>query len=275
MRPALRRSALAVTATLTLLAIGPSTSVAADATTPAPTTPAPPVGSCAHPDPDVAVNVAYRWRSRVNMWRARPVSLTTIARRSPSMRAARVAVLAATTEHARQTAWYLVLDARQVGDTCWLNVRLPADPNDRQGWVLRDELVVERSYWQVEVDLSDRRVRAYSRGRVRLNARVVIGARATPTPTSGTARPFAIYDAVQGNPNAFTGSWQLATTAYSSYSRSLGRIGLHGRGGASLSAPLGTAASNGCIRMANADVSLLVRRIGLARVMGAPVLIVS
>ena len=259
---------------MTLLAFAPaSPGFAATAEDPAPA-PVPAAGSCAHPDPDIATNVAYRWRSRVNTWRARPVSLTTIARRSPSVRGQRVAVLAAATEHARQTAWYLVLDARQVGAACWLDVRLPADPNDKHGWVLRDELIVERSYWQVEVDLSDRRVRAYSRGQVHLNARVVVGASATPTPTSGTAAPFAFYDAVQGDPDEFTGSWQLATTAFSSYSRTLGRIGLHGRGGASLSAPLGTAASNGCIRMANSDVTLLVRRIGLDRVMGTSVLIV-
>lgn len=260
--------------TITLLALAPAASMSATTTPPIATTPAPPVGSCTHPDPEVGGNVAYRWTSRLNTWRARPISLTTIARRSPSVRGSRVAALAATTEHARQTAWYLVLDAKQVGASCWLDVRLPADPNDRHGWVQRDELIVERSYWQVEVDLSDRRVRAYSRGRVRLNARVVIGANATPTPTSGATRPFAIYDAVQGNPNAFTGSWQLATTAFSSYSRTLGRVGLHGRGGASLAAPLGSASSNGCIRMANADVSLLVRSIGLDRVMGTPVLIV-
>jgi hypothetical protein len=273
MRPVRRHAATAALA-LTLLALAPSSSLAAATTEEPAPTPAPAAGSCAHPDPAIAGNVDYRWRSRLNTWRARPVSLTTIARRSPSIRGQRVAVLAAATEHARQTAWYLVLDARQVGDACWLDVRLPADPNDKHGWVLRDELVVERSYWQVEIDLSDRRVRAYSRGQVRLNARVVIGARATPTPTSGTLHPFAIYDAVQGDPDAFTGSWQLATTAFSSYSRSLGRVGLHGRGGASLSAPLGTAASNGCIRMANSDVSLLVRRVGLDHVMGTAVLIV-
>ncbi len=269
----MRRHAATAATVLTLLAIAPAASTAAT-TTPPTTTPASAAGSCVHPDPAIATNVVYRWRSRANMWRARPVSLTTIARRSPSVRGQRVAALAAATEHARQTAWYLVLDAQQVGDACWLDVRLPADPNDRHGWVLRDELIVERSYWQVEVDLSDRKVRAYSRGRVRLDSRVVIGASATPTPTSGRIHPFAIYDAVQGDPNAFTGSWQLATTAFSSYSRSLGRVGLHGRGGASLSAPLGTAASNGCIRMANVDVSLLVRRIGLDHVMGTPVLVV-
>lgn len=258
---------------LALLLAAPTATHAAEE--PAPAVPTPAAGSCTHPATAGVPDVVYRWTSRMNAWRSRPVSVTTVARRFPSVRAARVTTLAASTEHARQTAWYLVLDARQVGDACWLDVRLPADPNDRHGWVQRDELIVERSTWQVEVDISDRRVRAYAGGKLRLNARVVVGASATPTPPSGVARPFAFYDAVQGDPDEFTGAWQLATTAYSSYSRTLGRIGLHGRGGASLSAPLGSASSNGCIRMANADVSLLVRRIGITRLVGVPVLIVA
>lgn len=272
MRLVPQRAAL-VAMVLTTLALAPSSSLAAD---PAPTTaPPPPVGSCVHPDPTITTtNVVYRWASRVNLWRARPVSLTTIARRSPSLRGSRVSVLAATTEHARQTAWYLVLDAVQQGDACWLKLRLPAFPNDKVGWVLRDELVVERQYWQVEVDLSDRRVRAWAKGRLRLNARVVIGARATPTPQSGRFAPYALYDVVRGNANAFTGSWQIATTALSPQNPAIGRIGLHGRGGASLSAPLGSASSNGCIRMANADVSNLVRLVTTARLPGTPVLVV-
>jgi hypothetical protein len=269
-----RHLPLAAIVALTTLALAPASSHAAttDATTPPPAAPA--AGSCVHPDPQLSIEVRYRWAPRTNLWRARPVSLTTIARRSPSMRGQRVAVLAATTEHARQTAWYLVLDAKQVGAACWLQVRLPAFPNDKVGWVLRDELVVEREYWQVEVDLSDRRVRAYAKGRLRLNARVVIGARATPTPQSGRFAPFALYDVVRGDANAFTGSWQIATTALSPQNPAIGRIGLHGRGGASLSAPLGTASSNGCIRIANADVSTLVRLITTARIPGTPVLIV-
>ena len=40
-----------------------------------------------------------------------------------------------------------------------------------------------------------------------------------------------------------------------------GRIAIHGRGGASLRDPLGTARSHGCLRVANPDVSWLVRHV--------------
>jgi lipoprotein-anchoring transpeptidase ErfK/SrfK len=47
------------------------------------------------------------------------------------------------------------------------------------------------------------------------------------------------------------------------------QVGIHGRGGASLRDPLGSARSNGCVRISNAAVSLLAER---ARE-GTPVLI--
>jgi lipoprotein-anchoring transpeptidase ErfK/SrfK len=40
-----------------------------------------------------------------------------------------------------------------------------------------------------------------------------------------------------------------------------GRVAIHGRGGASLADPLGTARSHGCIRVANLDVQWLARSV--------------
>jgi lipoprotein-anchoring transpeptidase ErfK/SrfK len=50
-----------------------------------------------------------------------------------------------------------------------------------------------------------------------------------------------------------------------------GTVGIHGRGGASLVDPLGSARSHGCIRLANDAVDWLVRRIGVSRLPGTPV----
>ena len=67
----------------------------------------------------------------------------------------------------------------------------------------------------------------------------------------------------------------LPLTAHSevlkTYDGGDGRVALHGRGGASLSAPLGSAASHGCVRLANDDIARLVRRIGRAGLPGTPV----
>jgi lipoprotein-anchoring transpeptidase ErfK/SrfK len=59
---------------------------------------------------------------------------------------------------------------------------------------------------------------------------------------------FAVSERVpQPDPNGFLGPWALLLTA------------LHGRDGASLSDPLGTARSHGCIRISNAGIDLLAR----------------
>ena len=224
---------------------------------------------------DVFEPVRYRYTSRTNMWRVRPAVQGVIARKLPNFRAARAGVLAATTEHAGQAASYLVLDARQFGNVCWLQLRMPAFPNTKVGWVLRDDVVAEQGEWQVEIDVSDRTVRAYLKGKLKFSTRAVVGARATPTPLSGVRTPFAIYDVVRGKPNAFTGSWQIATTALSPQNPAIGRIGLHGRGGASLADPIGSASSNGCIRLTNTAVTNLVKQVGVANLVGTPVVIVA
>jgi len=87
---------------------------------------------------------------------------------------------------------------------------------------------------------------------------VVVGATATPTPAGN----FALADKLQvTDTNNFLGSWVLPLTAYSDILRTFdggqGQIALHGRGCASLKQPTGTAASHGCVRIANADIGRL------------------
>jgi lipoprotein-anchoring transpeptidase ErfK/SrfK len=92
--------------------------------------------------------------------------------------------------------------------------------------------------------------------------RAVVGAPGTPTPR-GLA---AIYERNrQPDPNAFLGPWALPLTSFSevleSYGGGPGRVAIHGRGGASLLDPLGSARSHGCIRVNNEHVRWLARRV--------------
>jgi lipoprotein-anchoring transpeptidase ErfK/SrfK len=98
--------------------------------------------------------------------------------------------------------------------------------------------------------------------------------RSTPTPRG----LFAVLD-VQSMPAAsFYGSWTLRLTAHSDVLRRFdggdGRVAIHGRGGASLADPLGSALSHGCIRLDNTAIDLHVRVVGASRLPGVPVLIV-
>ncbi|MEA2220249.1 MAG: hypothetical protein QOJ35_2875, partial [Solirubrobacteraceae bacterium] len=77
----------------------------------------------------------------------------------------------------------------------------------------------------------------------------------------------------QADPSGFVGPWALHLTAHSdvltNYGGGPGTVAIHGRSGASLLDPLGSARSHGCVRVANDDVSWLARTVRV----GTPVLI--
>lgn len=249
----------------------PTAASAAEGAAPVITTPA--AGSCVNPSGNTTdPAVRYRWTPRTNAWRVRPV-LERINTRSLPGAGTVNGAMTQTTMHTGVQAWYLVLDARQIGARCWLRVRMPAEPTSRGGWIDRDVVLAARTVWQIEVDLSDRKVRLYRSGVKQLDKSVVIGTAATPTPITRTAEPFAMYDAKRGMASDFTGTWQLATTARSDIDPGLGRIGIHGRGGASLEQALGTASSHGCVRADNATVDAIVRSVGIHGLLGVPVVI--
>jgi len=187
----------------------------------------------------------------------------------PSVVRDRPAVRAPAERLGAQTTWsgqalrLLVLDAARHGGRAWLRVLLPDRPNGRSGWILRDHALLGRTPYWIDVELGRRRVTVYRDGvRVRRFA-AVVGAPATPTPT-GLA---AVYEVNrQPDPGGFIGPWALALTSLSDvvmeYDGGPGRVALHGRAGASLRVPLGAAASLGCVRVANREISWLARHVG-------------
>jgi lipoprotein-anchoring transpeptidase ErfK/SrfK len=149
---------------------------------------------------------------------------------------------------------------RDRDDRLWLKVRLDSRPNDAAGWIAADRTVVKRTPWHVELDLSDRQVTVRRAGRIVRRFPAVIGAPATPTPRG----LFAIAEEVrQPTPRGFLGPWALHLTAHSEvlddYGGGPGRVAIHGRGGASLFDPLGSARSHGCVRIDNRHIRFLAR----------------
>ncbi|MCW2949611.1 MAG: ErfK/YbiS/YcfS/YnhG family protein [Thermoleophilia bacterium] len=272
------RVLLAAAAAITLACLTPALTAhpSRAATTAAPTAPVVANGACVHPLKPTALRpVSYKFATRTNIWRARLV-FGTVAPTSLPGAGRSVGMLSAVTLHTGRAAGYLVLDARQVGSSCYLLLRMPAvgtTSNYRVGWVDRDLVVATRTLWQIEIDRSERMVRLYRAGHRMLAQPVVIGRTAYPTPLAPASKPFAMYDAVAGRPSDFTGSWELATTAHNEIDSTLGRVGIHGRGGASLADPLGSASSHGCVRANNSTVNRIVRLIGLPNMFGVPVVI--
>lgn len=166
----------------------------------------------------------------------------------------------------------LVLGRPRASDhRCWLRVRLPWRPNGAAGWIDADNVILERTPWRIEVSRASRTLTLFRAGARVRTVRVVIGKPSTPTPV-GT---FAVTWAIQWHPDAFLGSWVLELTGHSDalqhFDGGDGTVGIHGRGGASLIDPLGSARSHGCIRLANDAIDWLVRTIGASQLPGTPV----
>jgi lipoprotein-anchoring transpeptidase ErfK/SrfK len=186
-------------------------------------------------------------------------------------------VLDADAAHARETyagAWRLVLSSAQApSGTCLLRVRLSVRPNTASGWVRASRVRTAPTPWRIVVSRQRRSVTLLRAGHITGRWRAVVGTSGTPTPRG----IFAVDAAYRLRPGGFVGAWVLTLTAHSdvltTFDGGDGRVALHGRGGASLADPLGTAASHGCIRLTDPAIGAIVHRIGRARVPGTPVVV--
>lgn len=163
----------------------------------------------------------------------------------------------------------LVLDSGRDGrERLWLRVRLADRPNDRSGWIRHDHVRLRATPWRIVVSTGRRMVRVLRAGRVVRRFAAVVGATATPTPRG----LFAVNERIRQPPGVL-GPWALHLTAHSDvlfdYGGGKGRVAIHGRSGALLADPLGTARSHGCIRIENRHVRWLARR----AIEGTPVLV--
>ena len=166
------------------------------------------------------------------------------------------------TEWSRQPQRLLVLGRAEHRGRTWLRVLLPIRPNGSAGWIPADNAVLGRTRYWIDVRLRSRRVTVLRDGRRVRRFRAVVGAPGTPTPR-GLA---AVYERnPQPDPRGFLGPWALSLTALSTvledYGGGPGRVAIHGRAGASLRDPLGSARSHGCLRVTNRAVAWLARRV--------------
>jgi lipoprotein-anchoring transpeptidase ErfK/SrfK len=207
--------------------------------------------------------------TRDTAWIARLVAPTPVWREPAPRRP--VTTLPATGPWTGGSVGLLILGARRdPAGRRWLRVALPARPNGRSGWVAADRVVVTRTRWRVVVDVGARRLTLLRAGRAVLRVRAVVGAPGTPTPIGR----FAVFEtARQRDPRGFLGPWALHLTGHSdvldNYGGGPGRVAIHGRDGASLRDPLGSARSHGCVRVDDRAIALLAQRLRP----GAPVTI--
>jgi lipoprotein-anchoring transpeptidase ErfK/SrfK len=165
---------------------------------------------------------------------------------------------------------FLVEEARrtEAGDT-WIKVLLPRRPNGSTGWIRSDQVRLQPVADAVEVDLSSRTGRLLHNNRPVRSFRVAIGKPSTPTPTG---RFFVTVKLRPPQISTVYGAWALGLSGYSDvleqFGTGDGQIALHGTYNP---LALGSAVSNGCVRMDNDTITHLAERLPL----GTPVTITA
>jgi lipoprotein-anchoring transpeptidase ErfK/SrfK len=183
------------------------------------------------------------------------------AHREPEASSPKLALVAAQRPITGERTTLPVL-ARSIGPhgLRWLLVMLPGRPDGSTGWIAQRHTRRLVTPWRINVDLSARRVRVYRDGRRTRSFLAVVGKPSTPTPTG----QFFVEESVQLTAGETDGPYALALSARSNalqeFEGGPGQIAIHGR--ENLPAPLGTAASFGCIRLATATIEWLAERIG-------------
>ena len=160
---------------------------------------------------------------------------------------------------------YVALTAREVDGAEWVRIRVPQRPNGTTGWVRRSSLGplhVVRT--QLLVNRRTLRATLYRSGRRVWSSRIGVGKPSTPTP----AGRFWIRSKLRGMGGIY-GPYAFGTAAYSVLSEwpGGGVVGIHGTNQPGL---LPGRVSHGCIRVPNAAIRRLARKMPI----GTPVRIV-
>ena len=159
--------------------------------------------------------------------------------------------------------------AKRVDERCrptWYQVQLPLRPNGITGWVRAADVRLEPVTTRIVVELGERRVILYDRGREVMRVRVAIGTSATPTPTG---RYYVNQRLIPADPSGPYGPGAIGISAFSPVLTGWaqgGPIAIHGTNHPEL---IGQAVSNGCIRVRNEELVRLFERTRA----GTPVLV--
>jgi lipoprotein-anchoring transpeptidase ErfK/SrfK len=180
----------------------------------------------------------------------------TAARRRPRSSSHTVALLGPRNTYGVRTV--LLALEEVVGRDCapqWFRAKLPAKPNGVVGWVPATAVITGNTDRRVVEDLSRRLVIVYQGGREVFRARTAVGARGTPTPTGSFFIESRFHITDSSGPY---GPAALAVAAYSDADQGWARgnpIAFHGT---NEPASIGTAASHGCLRLNNADITRMM-----------------
>jgi lipoprotein-anchoring transpeptidase ErfK/SrfK len=156
---------------------------------------------------------------------------------------------------------FLVVSAQEN----WLKVQLPQRPNGSTGWISAASVSQRRLEYRLTVSTEKNTLSLY-------HDTTLVTTYAAATGTGGTPTPHGSFYLTEllAPTNTGYGPYAFGLSAFSdvlnSFGGGPGQIGLHGTNDA---ASIGKAASHGCIRLANADITTLAKLLPL----GTPITI--
>jgi lipoprotein-anchoring transpeptidase ErfK/SrfK len=128
----------------------------------------------------------------------------------------------------------------------WYRISIPMRPNGTYGWIPAGSVSLSPTLGQIVVNVAQRTIDLYRRGRHVWHGKVAVGApgRETPLGHYYVAARFVPYH------DPFLGVFAVETSAYSKLTEwpGGGVVGIHGT---SLPQLLGQAVSHGCVRVSN------------------------
>ena len=135
----------------------------------------------------------------------------------------------------------------------WIQVFLPTRPNGSSGWIRADQVTVSTHTFRVRVELGAHRMQVFDGPDKVFDEPIGVGTGETPTPGG----LFYIRSLIAST-NPVYGPYAYGLSGFSevheSFNGGPGDIGIHGTDDPSA---IGTDVSNGCIRLANDDISRL------------------
>ena len=150
----------------------------------------------------------------------------------------------------------------------WLRIQLVARPNGATGWVRMTDFTQYAAPYRIVVQRCSKKLSVFRNGSVVWQRTVAVGKPRTPTPTGEF-----FVDFITPMRCCSYGPVMLSVAGFSNVlfqfgKGGTGQIAIHGT---NADWSVGKAASNGCVRMHNADVTALSRMVPA----GTPVLIVD
>jgi lipoprotein-anchoring transpeptidase ErfK/SrfK len=164
---------------------------------------------------------------------------------------------------ANGTPLVFAVSSRQDG---WVQVQVPVRPNGTTGWVRASDVTIATVAYHLVAMTATNRLLVFDAGKQVAEYPIATGTGGTPTPHGS----FYLTELLKPT-NAGYGPFAYGISAYSevlnSFGGGPGQIGMHGTDDAS---SVGTAASHGCIRLHDADITTLSTQLPL----GTPITIV-